>query len=130
VVAFEIAKVLEAEGERVAFIASVDLPPYIKYRLKGFDSEDGAVAHSLQALGRSYVPSGTVGSMTVFYAHPSHGTKQDWLNNELKQWDEFTRLRNRYIDVAGEHHTLMGPKHVCSFQTVLRAELDRALGGR
>jgi len=68
--------------------------------------------------------------MTVFCAHPLRGTRQDWLNNELKQWDEFTRLRNRYIEVAGEHHTLMDPKHVYSFQSVLRAELDRALAGR
>lgn len=130
VVAFEIAKVLEAEGERVAFVASFNLPPYMKYRLKEADAADGRVTQSLLALGRSYVPSGTVGSMTVFYTHPARGTKQDWLNNELKQWDEFTRLRNRYIEVAGEHHTLMSPKHVYSFQSVLRAELDRALGGR
>ena len=129
VIAFEIAKALEAQGERVAFVASFNLPPYIKYRLKEGDTAEGPVAQSLLSLGRSYVPSGTVGSMTVFYAHPVRGTKQDWLNNELKQWDEFTRLRNRYIEVAGEHHTLMGPKHVYTFQSMLRAELDRALGG-
>jgi acyl-CoA synthetase (AMP-forming)/AMP-acid ligase II/thioesterase domain-containing protein/acyl carrier protein len=130
VIAFEIAKVLEAEGERVAFVASFNLPPYMKYRLKEGAGVEGRVAQSLLALGHSYVPSGTVGSMTVFYTHPVRGTKQDWLNNELKQWDEFTRLRNRYIEVAGEPHTLMGPKHVYTFQSVLRAELDRALGGR
>jgi acyl-CoA synthetase (AMP-forming)/AMP-acid ligase II/thioesterase domain-containing protein len=130
VVAFEIAKVLEAQGERVAFVASFNLPPYIKYRPKGFDSAEGAVAKSLSSLGRTYLPSGTIGSMTVFCAHPLRGTRQDWLNNELKQWDEFTRLRNRYIEVSGEHHTLMDPKHVYSFQSVLRAELDRALAGR
>jgi thioesterase domain-containing protein/acyl-CoA synthetase (AMP-forming)/AMP-acid ligase II len=130
VIAFEIAKVLEAQGERVAFVASFNLPPYIKYRPKGFDPAEGAVAKSLLTLGRSYLPSGTIGSMTVFCAHPLRGTRQEWLNNELKQWDEFTRLRNRYIEVPGEHHTLMDPKHVYSFQSVLRAELDRALAGR
>jgi acyl-CoA synthetase (AMP-forming)/AMP-acid ligase II/thioesterase domain-containing protein len=129
VVAFEIAKVLEAQGERVAFVASFNLPPYIKYRLKGFDSMEGAVARSLLTLGRSYLPSGTIASMTVFCAQPLRGTRQDWLNNELKQWDEFTRLRNRYVEVAGEHHSLLHPKHVYSFQSALRAELDRALGG-
>jgi thioesterase domain-containing protein len=68
--------------------------------------------------------------MTVFYAHPLRGTKENWLNNEIKRWDEFTRSPNRYVDVAGEHYTLMGAKHVASFQGVLRAELDRALDGR
>lgn len=188
-VAFEIAKVLESQGERVAFTGSFNLPPHIKYRMDELDTVEGAVnlafflslidkkqadelpeqlraalpvqdpcayliqiaprerlveldldlpkfaawaglAQSLLTLGRSYVPSGTVESMTVFYAHPLRGTKQDWLNKEIKRWDDFTRSPNRYIDVAGEHYTLMGPKHVGSFQAVLRAELDRALGDK
>lgn len=186
-VAFEIAKVLEAQGERVDFIGSFNLPPHIKYRMDELDPVEGAVnlafflslidkkqaeelplrlretapddfctqliriapperlveldldlakftawaglAQSLLTLGRSYVPSGTVESMTVFYAIPLRGTKENWLNNELRRWDDFTRSQNRYIDVAGEHYTLMGPKHVATFQAVLRAELDRALGG-
>jgi thioesterase domain-containing protein len=187
-VAFEIAKVLESQGERVDFVGSFNLPPHIKYRMDELDEVEGAVnlafflslidkkqaaelpgklraalpeqepcatliniapperlaeldldltkftawaglAQSLLTMGKSYMPSGTVESMTVFYAIPLRGTKQDWLNKELKRWDDFTRKPNRYIDVAGEHYTLMGPKHVSTFQAVLRAELDRALGG-
>jgi acyl-CoA synthetase (AMP-forming)/AMP-acid ligase II/thioesterase domain-containing protein/acyl carrier protein len=188
-VAFEIAKVLESQGERVAFVGSFNLPPHIKYRMDELDEVEGAVnlafflalidkeqadalpaklraalpkqdpcaylienapperlleldidlakftawaglAQSLLTLGRSYVPSGAVESMTVFYAHPLRGTKENWLNNEIKRWDDFTRSPNRYVDVAGEHYTLMGAKHVASFQAVLRAELDHALDGR
>lgn len=188
-VAFEIAKVLESQGERVTFIGSFNLPPHIKYRMDELDAVEGAVnlafflslidkkqseelpsplraglpeqdpcsylidiapperlveldldlakfkawavlAQSLLTLGRSYVPAGSVESMTIFYAVPLRGTKENWLNNELRRWDDFTRSRNRYIDVAGEHYTLMGPKHVATFQAVLRAELDRALGGK
>jgi len=187
-VAFEIAKVLESEGEHVAFIGSFNLPPHIKYRMDELDPVEGAVnlafflslidkqqaetlpaqlraalphqdpcaylidiapaqrlaelqidldkfkawaalAQSLLTLGRSYVPSGKVESMSIFYAIPLRGTKDDWLNNELKRWDDFTRGPNRYIDVPGEHYTLMGPKHVATFQAVLRAELERALDG-
>jgi thioesterase domain-containing protein len=54
---------------------------------------------------------------------------QDWLNNQLRRWDDFTRASNRYVEVAGEHHSLMGPEYVATFQAILRAELDRALGG-
>jgi thioesterase domain-containing protein len=68
--------------------------------------------------------------MSVFCAHPLRGTKQDWINKELKRWDDFTRKPSRFIDVNGEHYTLMGPKHVATFQATLRAELDRALDGR
>ncbi|CAM5725601.1 Peptide synthase OS=Streptomyces antimycoticus OX=68175 GN=SSPO_037370 PE=4 SV=1 [Streptomyces antimycoticus] len=66
--------------------------------------------------------------MTVFYAIPLRGTKEDWLENELRLVDEHTTEPNRYLDVPGEHYTLMGPRHVAAFQAVLRRELDRALG--
>lgn len=185
-VAFEIAKVLEAEGERVDFTGSFNLPPHIKYRMDELDFIETAVnlaffldlinkrqsldlpgelralprreqlarllriapqrrlaeldldmgkfsawaglAHGLTGLGRTYQPSGTTRSMTVFYAIPLRGTKEDWLNNELRRWDEHTTEPNRYLDVPGEHYTLMGPQHVAAFQAVLRKELDRALG--
>ncbi|TLS47363.1 alpha/beta fold hydrolase [Streptomyces montanus] len=185
-VAFEMAKVLQAQGERVDFVGSFNLPPHIKYRMDELDFVETAtnlafflalidkkqslelpaqlrplpkdeqlayfIDHAPQArlaeldltfekfkawaeladgltnLGRSYTPSGAVKSMTVFYAVPLRGTKEDWLNNELRRWDEYSTGENRYIDVPGEHYTLMGPQHVATFQSILRKELDRALG--
>ncbi|WP_326600246.1 non-ribosomal peptide synthetase [Streptomyces sp. NBC_01803] len=185
-VAFEIAKALEAQGERVDFVGSFNLPPHIKYRMDELDFGETAVnlafflalitkkqsrdlpgelrglareeqiarlmalappqrlaeldlniekfsawaelADRLTDLGRSYQPSGAVRSMSVFYAVPLRGTKEDWLRNELSRWDEHSREPNRYIDVPGEHYTLMGPNHVAAFQAILRRELDRAMG--
>jgi thioesterase domain-containing protein len=46
-------------------------------------------------------------------------TKEEWLEGQLKQWDDLTRSDNRYIEVSGEHSTLIGPKHVAGFQAVL-----------
>lgn len=184
-VAFEIAKVLEAQGERVDFVGSFNLPPHIKYRMNELDfvetaanlafflalidkkqsldlpaqlrhlSRDEQLAHfidiapkarlaeldltlekftawatladGLTDLGRTYAPSGSVRSMSVFYAIPLRGTKEDWLKNELSRWDEHCP-DVRYLDVPGEHYTLMGPNHVAVFQSILRKELDRALG--
>ncbi|MEU2449197.1 non-ribosomal peptide synthetase [Streptomyces sp. NPDC012765] len=186
-VAFEVAKLLEAEGERVDFLGSFNLPPHIKYRMDELDFVETAVnlamflelvserqaktlpgelrplgkqeqlahliriaprdrlaeldldlerftawadlADGLTGLGRTYRPGGSVAGMSVFYAVPLRGTKQDWLDNELRRWEDFSREEPRYLDVPGEHYTLMGPKHVAAFQAVLRAELDRALGG-
>ena len=42
-VAFEIAKLLEAEGERVDFVGNFNLPPHIKYRMEELDFVEGAV---------------------------------------------------------------------------------------
>ncbi|QKW54761.1 non-ribosomal peptide synthetase [Streptomyces buecherae] len=185
-VAFEIAKRLEALGERVGFVGSLNLPPHIKYRMDELDFVETAtnlalfldlvdrrralelpaelralpaddrlarlldlapprrlrdldldlpkftawarLASGLTALGREYRPSGTVRSMTVFYAEPLRGTKEDWLARELRRWDEHTRSQNRYVEVPGEHYTMLGPRHVATFQAILRRELDRALG--
>ncbi|WP_348652779.1 non-ribosomal peptide synthetase [Polyangium sp. 6x1] len=187
-VAFEIAKVLESQGERVPFVGCIDETPFLAEpsaklegvegplhvafllglidrkqldelpaRLRGAPPDQdpcdpiiqiappgrlaeldmdlrkfkawAALSRSLVVLGQSYVPSGSVESMTVFYAHPLHGTKRHWLE-DVKRWDHFSRGPNRYIDVAGEHHSLMGKQHVGEFQAVLRAEVDRAMGGR
>ncbi|MFE6779431.1 alpha/beta fold hydrolase [Streptomyces sp. NPDC057702] len=185
-VAFEIAKRLEALGERVDFVGSLNLPPHIKYRMDQLDLVETAtnlalfldlidqrrarelpaalralpaerrlahlleqaparrlreldldlpgftawarLASGLTALGRDYQPRGTVRAMTVFYATPLRGTKADWLAHELRRWDEHTRSKNRYIEVPGEHYTMLGPAHVATFQAILRGELDRALG--
>jgi thioesterase domain-containing protein len=187
-VAFEVAKLLEAEGDRVDFLGSFNLPPHIKYRMDELDYTETAVnlamfleligkqqakelpaklralgkdaqlarlielspserlaeldldlerftawadlADGLTDLGRTYQPAGDVRSMSVFYAIPLRGTKRDWLENELRRWEDFTRETVRFIDVPGEHYTLMGPGHVDVFQATLRAELDRALSGR
>ncbi|WP_285776919.1 non-ribosomal peptide synthetase [Microtetraspora sp. NBRC 13810] len=187
-VAFEIAKALEGQGERVDFVGIFNLPPHIRARMHELDFTEGAVhlalfldlvtpeqgdellgrirglsrprqidhimraaskrrlaeldldrkgfaawvelAQSLVRAGRSYEPSGSVASLSVFYAIPLHGTKQDWLAGELRRWDDFARGENRYIEVPGEHYTLMNADHVGAFQHILRTELDRALGGK
>ncbi|WP_331723503.1 non-ribosomal peptide synthetase [Streptomyces sp. NBC_00122] len=184
-VAFEIAKILESQGERVDFVGSFNLPPHIKYRMDELDFVDTAVnlafflelidkkqsaelpdalrhlsreaqvarliglapadriaeldldedkfgawadvANTLTDLGRDYEPSGRVRSMSVFHAIPLRGTRRDWLDNELRRWDEHTDGPNRYLEVPGEHYTLMSPRHVAAFQAILRRELDRSL---
>ncbi|KFX28317.1 peptide synthetase [Ralstonia solanacearum] len=186
-VALPVAQMLEAQGEHVAFLGSIDAPPVIKHprgmvdavesaimlafflslidrvqidalperlramlphkdpceylfeiapkeRLKELDLDLprfkawAALALSLSDIGQAYTPSGNVDSITVFYADPLWGSKQAYLESELKRWDQLTRSPNRYIEVAGEHHTMLDPRHVAGFQAILRAELDRALG--
>ncbi|MGP3978868.1 alpha/beta fold hydrolase [Streptomyces sp. 8N114] len=185
-VAFEIAKRLEADGDKVDFVGVFNLPPRIADRMNEITFTDGAInlalflelinaadieeltatlrdlpeadqlsylvdhapkrrlteldltterfanwvqlAQNMVHLGRTYEPSGSVGQVRVFYCTPLRGTKQEWLDNQLRDWDGFTRDRNAYIEVDGEHYTLMSPQHVQTFQATLRQELARALG--
>ncbi|MGW2424716.1 alpha/beta fold hydrolase [Streptomyces sp. NPDC001709] len=85
------------------------------------------LANSLTDLGRAYEPSGSVPSMSVFHAIPLRGTKQEWLDNELRRWDAFTTGPNHYLEVPGEHYTMLAPQHVAAFQAILRRELDLRL---
>lgn len=185
-VAFEIAKAIEAQGERVPFVGIFNLPPHISGRMNEITFTDGAinlalflslinpddigslrerlvglseaeqlaylieqapprrlaeldldlpgfaawveVAQAMVHLGRDYEPSGTVETARVFYCEPLKGTKEDWLNLQLRPWEDFTRRGSRFIEVGGEHYTLMDPQHVQEFQAVLRRELGDALG--
>ncbi|KRV50205.1 peptide synthetase [Wenjunlia vitaminophila] len=86
------------------------------------------LAQNMVHLGRTYEPTGTVEQVRVFYCTPLRGTKQEWLDDQLRHWDDFTRRPNTYVEVNGEHYTLMSPQHVHTFQATLRNELARALG--
>jgi thioesterase domain-containing protein len=184
-VAFEIAKLLESQGERVDFVGSIDMPPRLDHVVDGVEcavnlafflslidrqqavelpqqlraSPAGdpcvalirmappqrlveldidlpkfrawtALAYALLKIARPYMPAGTVESVTVFAAQPLRGTREAWLNDQLKGWDDFSRVAARYVEVPGEHHAIMGPKHVAGFQKLLRTELDRAMGDK
>ncbi|KAG2753836.1 atromentin synthetase [Suillus brevipes Sb2] len=182
VVAFEVAKRLEAMGGEVKFVAPINIPPHISDRMHEIDWTDGMlnlsyflgllskhdaealmpvmrpltkkeqlevvwkmsphqrlvelqlttekldhwvnIAVSLVLCGKDYVPSGSVSTVDVFCAIPLRGTKSDWVNNRLKAWSNFTRSDSSYIDVPGEHYTLMNIENIPQFQKIFRDRLE------
>jgi acyl-CoA synthetase (AMP-forming)/AMP-acid ligase II/thioesterase domain-containing protein len=187
-IAFEVAKALEAQNERVAFCGSIDGTVFIGDRTHKLNEMESAfrvayflglvdmqkmlelskrlcaqthvpdpyesvielanparlaeldldiekftawamLSFRLVTLGQEYIPSGSVEAATIFYAQPLWGTKEDWLCNKLVEWNDHTRTSPRYVEVPGSHSSLLERHHVASFQTALRAELDRSLNG-
>jgi thioesterase domain-containing protein len=184
---FEVAKALEARGEKVGFFCSIDMPPYVTepitpdycaislaYFLSLIDKDKmlelinhyrgkdpdlceylvkhapatrlaeldldlskfepwAALTYSLGRIAKSYEPSGSLERATVLFTRPQAGTKHDWLKGwvdvQIKRWDAHSRLPTRYVEVTGEHASLMDTQHVANFQAILRAEVDRALDG-
>ncbi|KAG1729452.1 atromentin synthetase [Suillus lakei] len=182
VVAFEVAKRLEAMGEEVKFVAPINIPPVIGGRMGeigwtdgmlnlsyflGLVSKDDATdlvpalrpltrkeqfevvwklspperlvelqltvekldhwvdtAESLIECGKDYKPSGSVSAIDVFCAIPLRGSKVDWINNQLKPWTAFSRSEPLFIDVPGEHYTLMDFDYVPQFQKIFRGRLE------
>ncbi|ORY05616.1 hypothetical protein K493DRAFT_296369 [Basidiobolus meristosporus CBS 931.73] len=96
------------------------------YHVGSRESDMRWLSRSLLKCGRNYEPSGTVEHVSVFYAIPLAGKKEDWLNGMLMKWDGFTRQANSYTDVPGAHYTLMNHHYVPYFQKHLKAELKKA----
>jgi len=186
--AFETAKVLQTNGDQIAFLGSLNLPPHIKDRMRQLDwpdcllhlssfldlidtpiealapqfskySNEEALAeiaklvdqarmvelsltiealgnwadlsYDLQSMARSYEPSGSVSVMDVFVAEPLAivaASKEEWKRTRLSKWSDFCESEPRFHDVDGEHYTMIGGKHVLSFQKTFRRALeDRGL---
>nr|B7STY1.1 RecName: Full=Atromentin synthetase; AltName: Full=Atromentin biosynthesis protein A; AltName: Full=Nonribosomal peptide synthase atrA [Tapinella panuoides]ACH90386.1 atromentin synthetase [Tapinella panuoides] len=83
-----------------------------------------SIAGSLIECGKSYNPGGNVSAVDVFYAIPLKGSKEDWLNKQLKPWSQFSRGEPQFIDVPGQHYTLMDFDHVPQFQKIFRGRLE------
>ena len=181
---FEVVKRLEANGDKVKFFGSFNLPPHIKERMRqldfievvshlsyflgliseehstkvtpmlhqysrkqvldylievapprrlqelGMDQEKlekwASVAAALQNLAIDYEPSGVVRTIDIFVAIPLAGVarnKQDWIDNKLRKWSDFSWTDPVIHDVDGAHYTMMDSEHVHSFQRKLKNAL-------
>ncbi|KIJ15165.1 hypothetical protein PAXINDRAFT_77684 [Paxillus involutus ATCC 200175] len=182
VVAFEVAKRLEAMGDEVKFTGLINIPPNIADRMHEIDWTGGMlnlsyflglvskqdandlapsmrpltrkeqleivwklspperlvelqltpekldhwvdIAGSLIECGKTYEPGSSVSVLDVFYAIPLRGSKEDWLNKQLKPWAGYSRAEPSYTDVPGQHYTLMDFDHVPGFQKIFRSRLE------
>lgn len=184
--AFEVSKRLEQNGDKVGFLGAFNLPPHIKLRmrcldyrecllhlayfldlmtetrsrelaeeLKGLSREEEIfdevmknssptrlaelafskpdlmkwawLAYDLHRVACDYDPSGSVESMDIFYCIPlaiAAASKEEWLNEHLSQWGDFTRSKPRFHDVPGRHYTMLLAENVFSFQKILRSALE------
>lgn len=180
--AFEIAKSLEKEGASVQFLASFNLPPNIKMRMRqlnlnvcllhlsyflGLVTEEYAdsveeqfrelsdamghlmrvadrdrmvelnlnekklshwaeITFGLQSMAQQYEPQGKVKGIDVFHAIPLKAaarSREDWLDNHLKRWEDFCETEPRFHHVGGAHYTMIGPDHVAAFAGTLKEAL-------
>jgi thioesterase domain-containing protein len=182
--AFEVAKLLIKNGDKVYFLGCFNLPPNIKFRMRQLDrtncllhlsffldiiSEElseqiqptvrsltpadavtyimniashsrvadlsltpeklahwSQLAFGLQSMASDYEPQGMVENMDVFYCDPLAvvaSSKEEWLQDHLSKWREFTKTDVRFHEVRGSHYTMLLPDHVRSFQATLQRAL-------
>jgi thioesterase domain-containing protein len=107
-----------------------------KKRFLELDLEMGAftrwvnVAYEINRTGRTFEPQGCVKNAltSVFCAIPlpSMGTREEFKQNRLSVWKEFSGQRFEMVDVDGEHYTMMSEDHINSFAAHMREALRRA----
>ncbi|KAI0023824.1 acyl-protein synthetase [Xylariomycetidae sp. FL0641] len=89
------------------------------------------LAFGLQSMAVDYEPKGLVDSIDVFHAVPLKAvakSRDDWLENHLGKWKDFSRSEPRFHRVGGAHYTMLGPEHVAQFALTLKAALrDRGI---
>ncbi|KAF9895404.1 hypothetical protein FE257_000310 [Aspergillus nanangensis] len=76
------------------------------------------LAHALQSMAVDYEPSGSVATMDVFCCIPLAmvaSSKQQWRDEHLSKWKDFTREEPKFHDVGGAHYTMLSPEHVFDF---------------
>ncbi|WP_218638298.1 non-ribosomal peptide synthetase [Actinomyces oris] len=83
------------------------------------------LAHRLSQIGIGYEPKGVIDNVTVFYADPIWGDQRTYFDTMLRKWDGHSRRPVRYVEVPGEHHTLLNPKYVDKFYEIFESELKR-----
>lgn len=184
--AFEVGKVLEAQGQEVRFLASIDYPPHISHyvhKLNWIDvllhiafflelidadtmdeitpllhslGRDGALLHILKigdaeraaALAidkdrlalitdiaenfrvnvKSYEPVGSVEKLDVFVADPPRYAardRQDWRENKLGRWRDFSRTETVFHDCPGIHAKMLNREHMADFAKIFKAAMRR-----
>jgi acyl-CoA synthetase (AMP-forming)/AMP-acid ligase II/thioesterase domain-containing protein/acyl carrier protein len=81
-----------------------------------------ALARSLIECGKGFDPNAT-GKLRctpiVFWARPLFDSVEVWLKR-LSAWQDFTDGEVRFIEVPGEHYTLMSPRLVRNFAKIFK----------
>jgi acyl-CoA synthetase (AMP-forming)/AMP-acid ligase II/thioesterase domain-containing protein len=86
-----------------------------------------SLAYVLHSMAVDYDPEGSVSCVDVFYCAPlaiAAATKEEWLNDHLSKWKDFSRAEAGFHEVPGRHYTMLLPEHVFEFQKILRSVLE------
>jgi thioesterase domain-containing protein len=86
------------------------------------------ITDSILSLSHDYCPSGSVACLDVFYAAPGYRIslnkdRQSWFDEDISQWDKFSRSPVRYHGCPGTHHTMLNAEYVFDFQKLLKAAM-------
>ena len=84
------------------------------------------VTNAFGQAGMKYQPHGAVQVMDVFWVTPLKavaGSRQEWMNEHLIRWKEFSVDPPQYHECEGTHSKILNPEHVGHFQQCLKSAM-------
>lgn len=84
------------------------------------------VTNAFGQAGKKYEPDGAVQSMDVFWVTPLMtvaGSRQEWMDEHLIQWKEFSASPPRFHECEGTHSKMLNSEYVGHFQQCLKSAM-------
>ena len=76
--------------------------------------------------GKRYHPSGIVQALDVFWVTPLQsvaGSRKEWMNDHLIQWNSFSADPPRFHECDGLHSKMLNSEYIDSFQITLKSAM-------
>ncbi|KXH27283.1 hypothetical protein CSIM01_02567 [Colletotrichum simmondsii] len=84
------------------------------------------IAENFRVNVQSYEPRGNVNSLDVFVADPpsyAAHDRQDWRENKLERWVDFTRTGAEFHNCPGIHAKMLNKEHMADFAKIFKAAM-------
>lgn len=86
------------------------------------------IAENFRVHGERYEPVGSVENMDVFVADPPYYAardRQDWRDNKLGRWADFSRTKPQFHDCPGIHARMLNREHMAEFAQIFKNAMKR-----
>lgn len=86
------------------------------------------IAENFRVNVETYEPIGKVENLDVFVADPptyAADGRQDWRENKLGKWKDFSRAETTFWDCPGIHAKMLNPQHMTEFAKIFKGAMKR-----
>lgn len=86
------------------------------------------IAENFRVNVETYEPVGLVETLDVFVADPPRyaaNGRQDWRDNKLGRWADFSRTETAFWDCPGIHAKMLNPQHMSEFAKIFKQAMKR-----
>lgn len=84
------------------------------------------VTNAFGQAGKKYDPDGMVHAVDVFWVTPLQsvaGSRKEWMDKHLIQWQDYSAERPRFHECDGSHSKMLNSEYIASFQRFLKSAM-------